>query len=143
MINPISAAMGGVSTALEQFDRALLSTVTAVEEQDGGAGSSGPVEVPDGLAGMDTARLAVQAAIAVANASISMLDDVLKLGDYDHRQSDSSGAQAASSSAQEDPSRSVQLMALLQTMQARESAQPEAPQLAAAPPSSEGSAQTE
>src|SRR5262249_34403048 len=124
----------------------LISTLTEVSDPTI-SGSSTPAELPDGLVGMDTARLASQAAIAAADAQISMLDDVLKLPDYgQQRESDSSSAQQQSSAARQDPTTSVQVLAFLQSMQAQAAAQPEeasapaeAPAAPAAP--SQGSAQ--
>jgi hypothetical protein len=136
-ISGISALGGAVSTAVEQFDRALISTVTTVENPDGT--TRGPVQVPDGLAGMDTARLAVQAAIAAANASISMLDEVLKLGGYEHKDQPEASQSQASSAARQDPGQSLQLLAFFQSMQAVESSEPAKPEPAQPEPApSEG-----
>ena len=124
-ISGISAATGAINTALEQFDRALISTVTTVQDATV-SGTSARVQVPDGLAGMDTARLAVQAAIAAANASISMIDEVLKLADYggDKKDSDSQPQQQSASQAQ-DPAQSAQLYAIVQSIRAQAMPQPE------------------
>lgn len=157
MINGISAAMGAVNSALEQFDRALLTTVTAVEDSDGapGAGTStgGKVQIPDGLAGMDTARLAAQAALVAANTSISMLDEVIKLADYNHKddadspQSQQSSAPQQSSASQQGSAQTGQLMAFAQLVQAPENAEPEpaqpAPDEQVAPSSASSQTTTE
>jgi hypothetical protein len=126
-ISGISAAMGAVNTALEQFDRAILSTVTAVADPNGGPNQPGPVRVPDGLVGMDTAKLATQAALAAANASVSMLDEVIKLGDYEHKSDAESPSQpqAQASASQESSTQSAGLLAFVQTMQSPEPAETE------------------
>ena len=145
-ISGISSAVGAVNTALAQFDRALLTTVQTVDDPTV-SGASGPVQVPDGLAGMDTARLAVQAAIAAANASISMIDEVLKLPDYGApKESDSSQSpDQTSSSSRQGPAQSVQLYAIFQALRAQAMAQPEEPQGVAgpAPASSQASGSTD
>ena len=144
MISGISAATGSVNTALAQFDRALISTVTAVEDATV-SGSTARVEVPDGLAGMDTARLAVQAAIAAANASISMLDEVLKQH-YGQKDSESSQSQEQSASqTRSDPGQSVQLYAIFQALRTQAMAEPEEPAAPASAPqtSSQGSESTD
>jgi hypothetical protein len=121
--------MGAVNSALEQFDRALLTTVTAVEDSEGapsaGTSTGGKVQVPDGLAGMDTARLAAQAALVAANTSISMLDEAIKLADYNHKDDADSRRAQQSSASQQGSSQTVQLMAFAQLVQSPEAAQPE------------------
>lgn len=124
-ISGISAAMGAVSTALEQFDRAILSTVTAVADPNGDPNQPGPVRVPDGLVGMDTAKLAAQAALAAASASVSMLDEVIKLADYDHKTDDTSAPAQESQAPRQDSSQPAGLLAFVQAVQSPEPAQPE------------------
>ena len=129
--------MGAVNTALEQFDRAILSTVTAVADPNGDPNQAGPVEVPDGLVGMDTARLATQAALAAANASVSMLDEVIKLGDYDHKSDAESPSQPHAPASQQDSTQSAGLLVFVQTLQSPEPAQTEPAQTEPAPASPE------
>jgi hypothetical protein len=124
-ISGISAAMGAVNTALEQFDRAILSTVTAVADPNGDPNQPGPVRVPDGLVGMDTARLAAQAALAAADASVSMLDEVIKLGDYDQKSDTEPAPPAQGQAEQQSSTQSVGLLAFVQVLQPPEPAQPE------------------
>ncbi len=118
--------MGAVSTALEQFDRAILSTVTAVADPNGDPSQPGPLRVPDGLVGMDTARLAAQAALAAADASVSMLDEVIKLGEYDQKnETDTPAQETQANASQQSSPQSVGLLAFVQALQSPEPAQPE------------------
>lgn len=136
MINGISAAMGAVSNALDQFDRAMLTTVTAVENPDGVSVAGGKVEMPDGLVGMDTARLAVQAALVAASTSVSMLDEVIKLGDYNHKNDSESQPSQSSSASQQDSSQTVQLLTFAQLIRSPESTQQDSAPENAAPENS-------
>jgi len=126
-ISGISAAMGAVNTALEQFDRAILSTVTAVADPNGDPSQPGPVRVPDGLVGMATARLAAQAALVAANASVSMLDEVIRLGDYDHSTDESSQQPQPAQTSQQDSSQPAGLLAFVQAVQSQEPAPAQEP----------------
>lgn len=126
-ISGITAAMGAVNTALEQFDRAILSTVTAVEDPNGDPSQPGPVRVPDGLVGMDTAKLAAQAALVAASASVSMLDEVIKLADYDHTTDESSQQAQPTPTSREDSSQPAGLLAFVQAVQPQEPAPAEEP----------------
>jgi hypothetical protein len=74
MIDAMSAAIGGVQTALEQFDRAAQATVSATAS----AGSVDAGDLAQGFVGMDMARVAVIAALVAARVSNSMLEDVIK-----------------------------------------------------------------
>jgi hypothetical protein len=78
------AALGLGSTPLDQFYYAILTTVTVVENANV-ISSSDSVEVPDGLAGIDTTQLASQAALAAASAATGRTEHALHAADYlDH-----------------------------------------------------------